>query len=60
MNEKLNGQIIWFTGLSGSGKSTLAKILKKKLIKNGLKTIIVDGDIFRREKKYLKIITLKF
>ena len=52
MNEKLNGQIIWFTGLSGSGKSTLAKTLKKLLIKNGLKTIIVDGDIFRRKKKY--------
>tara|TARA_Y100001970_G_C14249243_1_gene870563 strand:+ start:154 stop:702 length:549 start_codon:yes stop_codon:yes gene_type:complete len=54
MNSKLKQYVIWFTGLSGSGKSTLAKLLKKKLNKKRYKSIIIDGDVFRSEKKYNK------
>jgi adenylyl-sulfate kinase len=37
----------WFTGLSGSGKTTTANALRERLIKNGKKCIILDGDIVR-------------
>ena len=45
-------KIIWFTGLSGSGKSTLSKILEIFLKKKGYKVLQVDGDTFRKSKKY--------
>ena len=38
---------IWFTGLSGSGKSTLAYELEKRLIREGLHTMSLDGDSIR-------------
>jgi len=38
---------IWLTGLSGSGKTTLAKELKKKLDKENITTVVLDGDILR-------------
>lgn len=39
---------IWFTGLSGSGKSTLTKGIQQRLKKDGIKTIILDGDVIRK------------
>ena len=38
---------IWMTGLSGSGKSTIAQGLEKKLHKNGILTVVLDGDNVR-------------
>lgn len=42
-------KIVWFTGLSGVGKTTLCKKIKQTF--RGKKSLIVDGDIFRKEKK---------
>ena len=39
--------VIWFTGLSGSGKSTLADALEHRLMKEGFKTYLLDGDNIR-------------
>lgn len=39
--------VLWFTGLSGSGKSTLADALEQRLMKEGLKTYLLDGDNIR-------------
>ncbi len=39
--------VIWFTGLSGSGKTTLSRALKKRFDQKGIKSIVLDGDIFR-------------
>jgi len=41
-------KVIWFTGLSGSGKSTLAERLQGHLLKNDIKSFILDGDIIRK------------
>jgi len=41
------GKVLWFTGLSGSGKSTLAENFQEYLIKNNMKSIILDGDVIR-------------
>jgi adenylylsulfate kinase len=40
--------IIQFCGLSGSGKTTLANIVKDQLKKHGIKTEVIDGDIYRK------------
>ena len=40
--------IIQFCGLSGSGKTTLANKVKEVLHERGLKTEIIDGDIYRK------------
>jgi len=45
--EALNRQkafVIWLTGLSCSGKSTIARYLEVALFKNGIRTLILDGD----------------
>ncbi len=47
----MKGKIIWFTGLSGSGKTTLSNYISK-ILKKKFKTLKVDGDIFRKKKKY--------
>ena len=39
-----NTIILWCTGMSGSGKTTLSSKVKELLIKDGLSTIIIDGD----------------
>ncbi|MEY4461392.1 MAG: adenylylsulfate kinase [Bacteroidota bacterium] len=41
------GCVLWFTGLSGSGKSTLANALDAELHRQGVKTILLDGDNVR-------------
>lgn len=48
--EKKNGHrgcVVWLTGLPGSGKSTIANHLELILFKNGLRSIILDGDNVR-------------
>ena len=39
-----NTIILWCTGMSGSGETTLSSKVKELLIKDGLSTIIIDGD----------------
>lgn len=39
---------IWLVGLSGSGKSTLANLLKQHLLSDGIRTVLLDGDILRK------------
>lgn len=41
-------EVLWFTGLSGAGKSTLANALQEKLVKEGKKAKLIDGDDVRR------------
>lgn len=38
---------IWFTGISGSGKTTLANLLEEALQKEGIHTMLLDGDNVR-------------
>lgn len=40
--------VILLCGLSGAGKTTLAKSVRAKLDADGLKTEIIDGDIYRQ------------
>ena len=40
--------IIQFCGLSGSGKTTLANRVKELLNEQGIKTEIIDGDVYRK------------
>lgn len=42
-----NPLVLWFTGLSGSGKSTLADALEQRLMQEGVKTYLLDGDNIR-------------
>lgn len=41
------GACVWFTGLSGAGKSTTAEILTLRLLENGRKVTLLDGDVVR-------------
>ena len=41
------GCIVWMTGLSGSGKSTLAQALEQRLLRSGLLSAVLDGDVLR-------------
>src|SRR5579885_1240678 len=41
------GFCVWFTGLSGAGKSTTAEILAVKLLENGRRVTLLDGDVVR-------------
>jgi adenylylsulfate kinase len=47
---KQNGHrsvILWFTGLSGAGKSTLAHAVEDRLHRQGVRTMVLDGDNVR-------------
>ena len=41
------GAVVWMTGLSGSGKSTLARALETRLLRGGILSTVLDGDILR-------------
>ena len=48
--ERLNGHasgVIWFTGLSGSGKTTLAFEVERRLLQQGIRCVVIDGDRLR-------------
>ena len=38
---------VWFTGLSGAGKTTVANMFERRLLKQGVHTILLDGDNLR-------------
>ena len=49
--EMLNGHkggVFWFTGLSGSGKTTLSKKAEEELFKQGIRSVVIDGDQLRQ------------
>ena len=52
-------KVVWFTGLSGVGKSTISNEQFKKLRKRKYKVLKIDGDVFRKKKKYKKNFTKK-
>ena len=52
-------KIIWLTGLSGAGKSTLSHYITKVLKKKKFKVKLIDGDIFRKNKKYKNVFSKK-
>jgi bifunctional enzyme CysN/CysC len=41
------GAILWMTGFSGSGKSTIAQALEARLLRSGILSTVLDGDILR-------------
>lgn len=48
--EELNGHsgcTVWLTGLSGAGKSTLAHRVEERLVAEGCRTYVLDGDNVR-------------
>lgn len=48
--ERLNGHsgcTVWLTGLSGAGKSTLAHRVEERLVAEGCRTYVLDGDNVR-------------
>ena len=44
---KHEGFTLWFTGLSGAGKSTLSDRVMKRLLENGARAELMDGDEVR-------------
>jgi len=40
--------LIQLFGLSGAGKTTLAQEVKSELVKNNLKSKLLDGDEYRK------------
>ncbi len=47
-NNSHNSFLIFLTGLSGSGKSTIANALEQRLVSEGIKTYVLDGDNVRK------------
>lgn len=43
-----NSKCVWLTGLPCSGKTTLSVGLKDKLFRDGLVSLVLDGDILRK------------
>ncbi len=41
------GVCLWFTGLSGAGKSSTAEIVATKLLEEGRRSTLLDGDVVR-------------
>ncbi|VBL71809.1 adenylylsulfate kinase [Burkholderia pseudomallei] len=39
--------VIWMTGLPGAGKTTTANALAERLLEDGAKAIVLDGDALR-------------
>lgn len=44
---KVQGIVLWLTGLSGSGKTTIAEALKAKLSGSAMRVYVIDGDAVR-------------
>lgn len=44
---KTDGLFIQMTGLSGAGKTTLSNAVAKKLVEEGYRVEIIDGDLYR-------------
>lgn len=48
VNTMTLGATLWFTGLSGAGKTTISAEVAKKLIEQGYRVEVLDGDIVRQ------------
>jgi adenylylsulfate kinase len=48
MKMQQSGVTVWFTGLSGAGKTTICKAVEQKLLEQGYKVEVLDGDIVRQ------------
>lgn len=44
----MEGRVIWITGLSAAGKTTVATALYHRLLADGMRTILLDGDSLRK------------
>ncbi len=42
-----HGLTVWFTGLPSSGKTTLARAVEKRLLDEGHRVEVLDGDVVR-------------
>lgn len=42
------GHVLWFTGLSGAGKTTTAAYVRDRLLEEGRRVELLDGDELRR------------
>ena len=42
-----SGLTVWFTGLPSAGKTTIARALEKRLLDDGHRVEILDGDVVR-------------
>ena len=48
MRRKLSdGLTVWFTGLPSAGKTTIARALEKRLLDEGHRVEVLDGDVVR-------------
>jgi adenylylsulfate kinase len=48
MNMNEHGKVLWFTGLSGAGKTTTAEYVKARLLEQGRRVELLDGDELRQ------------
>ncbi len=48
MRDLSNGLTVWFTGLPSAGKTTIARALEKRLLDEGRKVEVLDGDVVRQ------------
>ncbi|MDF2660810.1 MAG: cysC [Paenibacillus sp.] len=46
MNKQAN--VLWFTGLSGAGKTTTAEYVRDRLLEQGRRVELLDGDTLRQ------------
>lgn len=47
MRVETDGKTVWLTGLPSAGKTTIARALEKRLLDEGRKVEVLDGDVVR-------------
>lgn len=48
LDSRIEGPVVWLTGLSGAGKSTIASAAAAVLARRGIPVEILDGDLLRK------------
>ena len=43
----MTGRTVWLTGLPSAGKTTIARAVEKRLLDEGVKVEVLDGDVVR-------------